>query len=68
MANRLIFINNTTDTAAFYDFDGNRVTDPNDNTIFPEDIALGAGDWQGAVASDSRIYFLNSSYEYSGCL
>ena len=53
MANLIYFINNTSDTAVAYDFDGNRQSD--------DDISLGTGDWQGGVASDDRLYFINNT-------
>ena len=64
MANRLYFINNSTNIAVAYDF--SRRAQSADN------IALGTGTWRGGVASDNRLYFLqfNSNtavaYDFSG--
>ena len=62
MANLLYFINDTTNIAAAYDFDGTAQADDN--------ISLGTGVWRGGVASDSRIYFLKGddaiAYDFDG--
>ena len=64
MANRLYFINDTTNTAVAYDFDGTRQS--------TDDISLGTGSWQGGVASDDRLYFINDTtntavaYDFDG--
>ena len=67
MANRLYFISTASDAtseAVAYDFDGNRQSG--------DDIAIGAGFWQGGLASDTRIYFVNNgtntavAYDFDG--
>ena len=67
MPNRLYFIStasNDTSTAHAYDFSGVRQS--------ADDILLGAGFWQGGLASDTRIYFVNNgtnmavAYDFDG--
>ena len=67
MANRLYFIStgsDATSTARAYDFDGVRQPD--------DDITIGAGFWQGGLASDTRIYFISNgtntavAYDFDG--
>ena len=52
---RLYFISTASDATSIahaYDFDGNRQSD--------DDIAIGAGFWQGGLASDTYIYFVSN--------
>ena len=67
MANRLYFISTASDatsTAHAYDFSGVRQS--------ADDIALGAGFWQGGLASDTHIYFVSNgtnvavAYDFNG--
>ena len=67
MANRLYFIStgsDATSTARAYDFSGVRQPD--------DDITIGAGFWQGGLASDTRIYFISNgtntavAYDFDG--
>ena len=64
---RLYFISTASDatsTAHAYDFDGARQS--------ADDILLGAGFWQGGLASDTYIYFVNNgtntavAYDFDG--
>ena len=61
---RIYFVNNTTDMAVAYDYNGMRQAD--------DDISLGSGSWIGGTATPTRIYFVNNStdmavaYDYAG--
>ena len=64
MANRLFFINISTDIAVAYDFDRTRQRS--------DDISLGSGAWHGGVASNNRLYFVDANgtsavaYDFNG--
>ena len=58
-ASRLYFVNDASDTVVAYDYSGTRQS--------ADDISLGSGQWQGGLATHTRLYFVRTFGNIAYC-